>query len=421
MYSEYEKYLLNIRNSLIQNGIEFPEITKGDMDYYELFKLGIKLSDILLYYRVLAVSGSGDGLENFFLPINTSYVDKIRGICYSEFVSDVLPTYKKLSLGIEPEEETDDVALEEDDATEEVSSDFSEDLFNSMFEEDSTEEDESDGTDDSIENDFDATIKQRLKENTECVPNGVYLEESEGERPFKRYSDDIVYTERGIFLDDEPAVEESDYSEVGYSESSYDEDEEGSYPEESDYSDEEDEYEESDYSDEEDDYEESDYSNEEDEYEESDYSNEEDDYEESDYSDEEDEYEESDYSDDDLEESDYSNEGDDYEESDYSEDEEDDYSEDEYQESDYSEDDEDDYEESDYSEDEYEESDYSNDEEDYSEGDYSEDGESAYSSDSIDSVKPKKTKDLGDELQDITNTVLTNLKQKAVNFLKKKE
>lgn len=398
MYSEYEKYLLNIRNSLIQNGIEFPEITKGDMDYYELFKLGIKLSDILLYYRVLAVSGSGDGLENFFLPINTSYVDKIRGICYSEFVSDVLPTYKKLSLGIEPEEETDDVALEEDDDTEEVSSDFSEDLFNSMFEEDSIEEDESDDTDDSIENDFDATIKQRLKENTECVPNGVYLEESEGEKPLKRYSDDIVYAERGIFLDDEPAVEESDYSEEDYSESSYDEDEEGSYPEESDYSDEEDEYEESDYSDEGDDY------------------------------------EESDYSDDDLEESDYSDEEDDYEESDYSEDEEEgDYSEDEYQESDYSEDEEDDYEESDYSEDEYEESDYSNeegdyeesdysdDEEDYSEGDYSEDGESAYSSDSIDSVKPKKTKDLGDELQDITNTVLTNLKQKAVNFLKKKE
>ena len=80
MYSEYEKYLLNIRNSLIQNGIEFPEITKGSMSYYELFKLGIKLSDILLYYRVLAVSGSGDGLENFFLPINTSYVDKIRGM-----------------------------------------------------------------------------------------------------------------------------------------------------------------------------------------------------------------------------------------------------------------------------------------------------------------------------------------------------
>ena len=351
-----------------------------------------------MYYRVLAVSGSGDGLENFFLPINTSYVDKIRGICYLEFVSDVLPTYKKLSLGIEPEEETDDVALEEDDATEEVPSDFSEDLFNSMFEEDSTEEDESDDTDDSIENDFDATIKQRLKENMEYVPNGVYLEESEGEKPLKGYSDDIVYTERGTFLDDEPAVEESDYSEVGYSESSYDEDEEGSYPEESDYSDEEDEYEESDYSDEEDDY------------------------------------EESGYFDDDLEESDYSDEEDDYEESDYSEDEEEgDYSEGEYQESDYSEDEEDDYEESDYSEDEYEESDYSNeeddyeesdysdDEEDYSEGDYSEDGESAYSSDSIDSVKPKKTKDLGDELQDITNTVLTNLKQKAVNFLKKKE
>ena len=400
MYSEYERYLLNIRNSLIQNGIEFPEITKGSMSYYELFKLGIKLSDILLYYRVLAVSGSGDGLENFFLPINTSYVDKIRGICYSEFVSDVLPNYKKLSLGIEPEEDTDDVALEDVENTEEVESDFSEDLFNSMFEEDNTEEDVSDDTDDSIENDFDATIKQRLNENTEYVPNGVYLEEV----PSEGYSDDVVYTDSGTFLDDESDMKESSYDEE--SEDEGDSDESDTY-EESDYSEDEDDYEESDYSEDEEDYSESNYSDEEG-YLESDYSeDDEDDYEESDYSvDDEDDYAESDYSED---------EEDAYEESDYSEDEDD------YAESDYSED----YEESDYSEDEddYEESDYSQDEEDgYEESDYSEDdGEGTYSSSNADSVKPKKTKDLGDELQDITNTVLTNLKQKAVNFLKKKE
>lgn len=411
MYFEYERYLLNIRNSLIQNGIEFPEITKGSMSYYELFKLGIKLSDILLYYRVLAVSGSGDGLENFFLPINTSYVDKIRGICYSEFVSDVLPNYKKLSLGIEPEEDTDDVALEDVENTEEVESDFSEDLFNSMFEEDNTEEDVSDDTDDSIENDFDATIKQRLNENTEYVPNGVYLEEV----PSEGYSDDVVYTDSGTFLDDESDMDESSYDE---------ESEEG-------YSDESDTYEESDYSEDEDDYDESNYSDGEEEYEESDYSEDEEDYSESNYSDEED-YSESDYSEDDeddYEESDYSvDDEDDYAESDYSEDEEDayeesDYSEDEddYAESDYS----DDYEESDYSEDEddYEESDYSQDEEDdYEESDYSEDDEEGtYSNSNVNSVKPKKTKDLGDEIQDITNTVLTGLKQKAINFLKKKE
>lgn len=386
MYSEYERYLLNIRNSLIQNGIEFPEITKGSMSYYELFKLGIKLSDILLYYRVLAVSGSGDGLENFFLPINTSYVDKIRGICYSEFVSDVLPNYKKLSLGIEPEEDTDDVALEDVENTEEVESDFSEDLFNSMFEEDNTEEDVSDDTDDSIENDFDATIKQRLNENTEYVPNGVYLEEV----PSEGYSDDVVYTDSGTFLDDEYDMDES----------SYEESEDEGYLDESDT------YEESDYSEDEDDYDESNYSDGEEDYSESNYSDEED-YSESDYSeDDEDDYDESDYSVDDE---------DDYTESDYSEDEED-----AYEESDYSED-EDDYAESDYSED-YEESDYSEDEDDYEESDYSEDDEEGtYSNSNVDSVKPKKTKDLGDELQDITNTVLTNLKQKAVNFLKKKE
>lgn len=411
MYSEYERYLLNIRNSLIQNGIEFPEITKGSMSYYELFKLGIKLSDILLYYRVLAVSGSGDGLENFFLPINTSYVDKIRGICYSEFVSDVLPNYKKLSLGIEPEEDTDDVALEDVENTEEVESDFSEDLFNSMFEEDNTEEDVSDDTDDSIENDFDATIKQRLNENTEYVPNGVYLEEV----PSEGYSDDVVYTDSGTFLDDESDMDESSYEE---SEDDGCSDESDTY-EESDYSEDEDDYEESDYSDDDEDYEESDYSEDEEDYSESNYSDEED-YSESDYSeDDEDDYEESDYSvddEDDYAESDYSEDEEDaYEESDYSEDEDD------YAESDYS----DDYEESDYSEDEddYEESDYSQDEEDdYEESDYSEDDEEGtYSNSNVNSVKLKKTKDLGDEIQDITNTVLTGLKQKAINFLKKKE
>lgn len=402
MYSEYEKYLLNIRNSLIQNGIEFPEITKGSMSYYELFKLGIKLSDILLYYRVLAVSGSGDGLENFFLPINTSYVDKIRGICYSEFVSDVLPNYKKLSLGIEPEEETDDVALEDVENTEEVESDFSEDLFNSMFEEDNTEEDVSDDTDDSIENDFDATIKQRLNENTEYVPNGVYLEEESGEEtPIKEYSDDVVYTERGTFLDDESDVEESDYDEEYSDEEdyAYDGEEEGNYFDESGDYFEGDGVEESDYSEDDEDYvEESDYS----EDEESD-SSEDEEYKESDYSEDDEDYSESDYYD----------EEDDYEESDYSEDEED------YEESDYSE--EDGYEESDYSDDE---SDYLDDDEGYSESDYLDD-EDDYSEDTTnsytDDVKPKKSKDLGDELQDITNTVLTNLKQKAVNFLKKKE
>lgn len=413
MYSEYEKYLLGIRNSLIQNGIEFPEATKESMDYLELFKLGIKLSDILLYYKVLAISGSGDGLDDFILPINTSYVDKMRGICYSEFVTSVLPDYKALSLGIEPEEEPDDIDFEEEEADTSKVADSSEDLFNSMFEED--EEDSINNEDlgnNSIEDKFDANVKQLLQEsNIKYVPNGVYVEDI---KPIVKDGVENNHSDDDFdFSEDDDNYEDSD--EEGYQESNYSEDDEDfDYSnDESDYSEDDEDF---DYSEDE----ESDYSEDDEDYsdDESDYS--EDDDEDFDYSDE-----EFDYSEDD-EESDYSEDGD--EGFDYSEDdEESDYSEDD-EESDYSDDDED----FDYSDDNYEESDYSEDEE----SDYSEDEESDYSADEEDdniegyegqaksegvSTPVGKSKDLSDELQDITNTVLTNIKRKAVNFLKRKE
>lgn len=437
MYSEYEKYLLGIRNSLIQNGIEFPEATKESMDYLELFKLGIKLSDILLYYKVLAISGSGDGLDDFILPINTSYVDKMRGICYSEFVTSVLPDYKALSLGIEPEEEPDDIDFEEEEADTSKVADSSEDLFNSMFEED--EEDSINNEDlgnNSIEDKFDANVKQLLQEsNIKYVPKGVYVEDI---KPIVKDGVENNHSDDDFdFSEDDDNYEDSD--EEGYQESNYsedddedfdcsnDEDEESDYnnvDEESDYSEDDEDFDYSDDADEESDYSEdgeSDYNSDD----ESDYSEDDEDF---DYSDDEDE--ESDYSEDD-DASDYSeddDEGFDYsdEESDYSEDDEDfDYSDDDYEESDYSED-----EESDYSEDE--ELDYSEDEE----SNYSEDEESDYSADDENdnfegyegqaksegvSTPAGKSKDLSDELQDITNTVLTNIKRKAVNFLKRKE
>lgn len=347
MYSEYEKYLLGIRNSLIQNGIEFPEATKESMDYLELFKLGIKLNDILLYYKVLAISGSGDGLEDFILPINTSYVDKMRGICYSEFVTSVLPDYKALSLGIEPEEEPDDIDFEEEEVDTSKVADSSEDLFNSMFEED--EEDGINNEDlgnNSIEDKFDANVKQLLQEsNIKYVPNGVYVEDIKSLTDTAKDEVEGNYSDDGFdFSEDEDNYEDTEYPEnEGYQESNYSEDDEDfdfSEDEESDYSDDED-------------------------------------------------YEESDYSEDDSD-----------EDFDYSEDEESDYN-DGYAESDYSEDD---------------ESDYSTNEE----NDNLEGYESQVKSEGV-STPVGKSKDLSDELQDITNTVLTNIKRKAVNFLKRKE
>ena len=97
MYAEYESYILNIRNSFIQCGVEFSEgISQDTSDYYNLYKLGIKLEDILLFYKVLSVSGSENMLEDFFLPLSETYKDRMRGICYEEFITSILPDYKSL-------------------------------------------------------------------------------------------------------------------------------------------------------------------------------------------------------------------------------------------------------------------------------------------------------------------------------------
>ena len=413
MYSDYEKYILNIRNSLIQCGVEFPDgATQDTSDYYNLFKLCIKLEDILLFYKMLAVSGSEYMLEDFFLPLNETYKDKMRGICYIEFSTGILPDYKELT-GISDEEldyddsDVSDYQDDEDDESDVASSDDSLDLFNSMFSDDEEDIVVEDKKPDSIESKLDRVFNENKNtyDNFEYVSNGVDLDEVVGntndslnETPYNSEDDDgFEWDEEDSYssedeLDETPYTEEDEeeYYETPYAE----DDEESSYYEESPYSE-----------DDEEDYAESDY-DEEDEYTESSYDEE--DYAESDY---EDEYDESPYSED--EESDYE---DDFDESSYEEEEESDYSED--------------FDESPYDEDEdINESAYGDDEEDYvDESSYSEDPDLGESN--TDELKENKkgtqTKDnqevdLGDELQDFTNSILTKLKRGAINFLNRRE
>ena len=392
MYSDYEKYILNIRNSLIQCGVEFPDgATQDTSDYYNLFKLCIKLEDILLFYKMLAVSGSEYMLEDFFLPLNETYKDKMRGICYIEFSTGILPDYKELT-GISDEEldyddsDVSDYQDDEDDESDVASSDDSLDLFNSMFSDDEEDIVVEDKKPDSIESKLDRVFNENKNtyDNFEYVSNGVDLDEVVGntndslnETPYNSEDDDgFEWDEEDSYssedeLDETPYTEEDEeeYYETPYAE----DDEESSYYEESPYSE-----------DDEEDYAESDY---------------------------EDEYDESPYSED--EESDYE---DDFDESSYEEEEESDYSED--------------FDESPYDEDEdINESAYGDDEEDYvDESSYSEDPDLGESN--TDELKENKkgtqTKDnqevdLGDELQDFTNSILTKLKRGAINFLNRRE
>lgn len=93
-YSLYRQYLINIRNSLIQSGVEVP-VTDVE-SYEELFQLGLNLDEVLWYYKVLAITNSEYSLKNFFVSLSGYYKERMRSICYSEFL-DFLKDYKSIS------------------------------------------------------------------------------------------------------------------------------------------------------------------------------------------------------------------------------------------------------------------------------------------------------------------------------------
>lgn len=95
MLEDYRKYLLGIRNNLIQCGVEFP--VTPCMEYRELFELGCNLDSLLWFYSVLEISGSEDRLRGFFLPLDNHFKDKMKKVYYDEFQL-FLKEYNKLSV-----------------------------------------------------------------------------------------------------------------------------------------------------------------------------------------------------------------------------------------------------------------------------------------------------------------------------------
>lgn len=95
MLEDYRKYLLGIRNNLIQCGVEFP--VSPCMEYRELFELGCNLDSLLWYYSVLEISGSEDRLKGFYLPLGNHFKDRMKRVFYEEFQM-FLKDYNKLSV-----------------------------------------------------------------------------------------------------------------------------------------------------------------------------------------------------------------------------------------------------------------------------------------------------------------------------------
>ena len=83
MFSEYRDYIMNIRNSLIRNGIEL-DIDPTD-DYEKLFYLGEGLGQILWLYNIFGRVGCDLALSDTLLPLNDTYDQKIRRRVFEKF------------------------------------------------------------------------------------------------------------------------------------------------------------------------------------------------------------------------------------------------------------------------------------------------------------------------------------------------
>lgn len=94
MLDIYRNYLLNIRNSLIQCGVNIP--VESVDEYFDICKLQQELDDILYYYNILANSNSTDKLENFFIKFSVPLRKRIGDESYKEFL-EFWEDYKKIS------------------------------------------------------------------------------------------------------------------------------------------------------------------------------------------------------------------------------------------------------------------------------------------------------------------------------------
>lgn len=153
MLSDYESYIFSLRDNLIQCGVDLSADIKENTSYKDLFFLSLKISDILFFYRVMAVSPDY-ALRGFMLPLNKNYKDVIRGISYGEFVETILPDYRVLTGDNGDYDLDEDLDDDEDfDESDELDSEYGEESGrNGIYAEQS--ENSSDSTDNSDFSEF---------------------------------------------------------------------------------------------------------------------------------------------------------------------------------------------------------------------------------------------------------------------------
>ena len=111
MLQDYRNYIVNIRNGLIQCGVEVSISPLSS--YRELFYEADKLSQILWFYSIMGISDSPLALDGFLINLNGYYKEKMRQKFFSEF-QDYYESYKNISTLASLAGEDKDDALDED-------------------------------------------------------------------------------------------------------------------------------------------------------------------------------------------------------------------------------------------------------------------------------------------------------------------
>lgn len=240
MLSDYKSYIFSLRDNLIQCGVDLSADIKENTSYKDLFFLSLKISDILYFYRVMAVSPDY-ALRGFMLPLNKNYKDVIRGISYEEFVETILPDYRVLTgdngdydldEDLDDDEDFDESVSESESESECVytepstntldstdNSDFSEfgdDLYASMF---GSEDDDTSDTPSDIKETVE--IASRLDtpvENSIYSTNvgGSYVEDiplpdiEEIDEIVDWLDDDYDYVDHGSYIEDIKPIDTAD-------------------------------------------------------------------------------------------------------------------------------------------------------------------------------------------------------------------
>ena len=218
MLSDYERYIENIRNSLIQHGVLFPDIKEfsTDGDYSRVFDVAEKLDDILYFYKFLTYSGN---MDEIFLPLDKTYRDTVRASAFEEFRNSLLPVLKEqlgddqadLSINLDSlcdidgfetaNEEPEEWVADADGEPEDTSDESSEELFD-PFE---SEEDEQEITE-SIESKWVSSGGNMWDNSGDFVNHGADLFSDDG--------DEKDWSPHGVSLFDDTPQESEELSEV---------------------------------------------------------------------------------------------------------------------------------------------------------------------------------------------------------------